>query len=218
MGAIFTTDESQPKPTGHYLARLNLHVTGTAYDIWMLWEALMVACLFTSLWTPNTPEALFYMYIPTLFGAVFIFIFDSLYMGSLKRTKKEALTTERIWDRIIRSATNQWLSTAMMVGSGFTLIFMLCFYNDRGVAPWLPIVASPTGFQIESLFIRKGFELATLALNFTAFIISLYTGGDSLKRHINAMIRTSANGGDDTMITNNSFEMSVSQYTSHLLQ
>ena len=220
MGSIFTTDESQPKPTGHFLARLNLHLTGTVFDLWVLWESLMVVCLFIDKWQPAVSEALFYFYIPTLLLDTGFFIFDSLYMGSLKRNKKEVLTAERIWDRIIRSAGNQWLITANAVGSGFTLIFMLVFYDATGVAPWLPLAFAPNGDQIQNFVIRKGFELATLAICYASFMITLYTGGDSLKRHINAVIRSVSNdgeGGGEVLNSARDFQINVANYAGSLL-
>jgi hypothetical protein len=219
MGSIFTTDESQPKPTGHYLARLNLHLTGTIFDLWMLWKSLMVVSLFINVWQPAIPEILFLFYIPTLLLDVGFLIFDSLFMGSLKRKKKEVLTPERIWDRIVRSAGNQWLTSANLVGSGFTLIWMLIFYGDQGVAPWLPLTtATPTGLQVTNLFIRKGFELATLAICYSSFIITLYTGSDSLKRHINAVIRSVGDGGEEISTLNaKDFHLTVSNYAGKLL-
>jgi hypothetical protein len=175
----------------------------------MVWEAFMAAALWTNFWVPGTPEVLLYTYIPTMIVSTFILLFNAFWMGSLKRYKRDNLTTEQMWDRLLRAGGDQWLSTVVLGASGFLLIWMTSFYKEEGIAPWRPIPLAPTGPQIENRGIVKGFELATLAICAGAYLITMCPSADSLKRHMFAMTNSGGEAVTGSLVESKEYKAAL---------
>lgn len=185
------TDETQPKPYGHHLARAYVSWPGTFVFL------IVLIFGFVSIW-----QFLGYIDVNGLsLGmtlAIFVisavlWLFDVFYWSASLDTRGaldskrgsigvKPVTSGQKKERLLKSNGDQHLLTVLIGYSGWILIVMAAFYAKHGLHTFQPLSFSPNGFEITNFFINKILQVAIMAMTAHAFSIAVSTDRDTVRR------------------------------------
>jgi hypothetical protein len=193
MGGFISNDETKPSPTGSFLARSCLSWTGTLNVVWQIAVGITVMQLRDNSIT-NHRHLLSGMLVASTTLALFTFLFNMFYWGATAATRRyqelvngrpvteTVVDYQKYVDRIARAYGDQFLTSWILAGSSFTLIWLTKLYFNEGVHDFQPLTVGFTVQQLMNYDLIKFYQTCTLGVAGMSVLIALFTGFDLFKR------------------------------------
>lgn len=185
------TDETEPKPYGHHLARAYVSWPGTFVFLVTLIFGFVTIWQFLGYIDVNGLSLGMTLAIFVISGA--LWLFDVFYWsasldsrGALAPKRGgigvKPVTSGQKKERLLKSNGDQHLLTVLFGYSGWILIIMAAFYAKHGLHTFQPLSFSPNGFEITNFLINKLIQVAIMAMTAQAFSIAVSTDRDTVRR------------------------------------
>jgi len=197
MGSLLTSDSSQPKPNGSFLARSNLSWLGSTTVIWQIVMATVAMEMLNDDIVTH-PRLLPILLFVSIGSSCFCFLFNMFFWGATAAERKVLTSSDgrpvleahvsyaTRQDRLARACGDQWITSWVLGASFFLLIFLTKFYRDHGVHNFQPLETDSVR-DIMNYIAIKLFQVGALAIAGITFAIGIYTGSDHFKRYVSEM-------------------------------